>query len=150
MKTKLTDGIACSLKLPRGKSDMIAFDTRRPGLGVRVRVMAGDVVNRTWVVQLRVAGRSQRHDLGSVTATSTKRARELAEEIFAKVRQGINPAKEKRNANAKAAEIFELLARRLSQSRQKAVARAQLRERQTKSRNTLRVAESQANPRDRS
>lgn len=110
MKTKLTDGIACSLKLPRGKTDLIAFDTRRPGLGVRVRVMAGEVVNRTWVVQLRVAGRSQRHDLGPVTATSTKRARELAEEIFAKVRQGIDPAKEKRNANAKAAEVFELLA----------------------------------------
>jgi len=110
MKTNLTDGIACSLKLPRGKTDMIAFDKRRPGLGVRVRVMAGDVVTRHWVVQLRVAGRSQRHDMGPVTATPTKRARELADDIFAKARQGIDPAKEKRDASAKAAEIFEPLA----------------------------------------
>jgi integrase len=110
MKTRLTDGIACSLKLPRGKTDLIAFDNQRPGLGVRVRVMAGGVVNRTWVVQLRVAGRSQRHDLGPVTATPTMRARELADDIFAKARQGIDPAAEKRNASAKAAEVFEPLA----------------------------------------
>jgi integrase len=110
MKTNLTDAIACALKLPPGKTDVIAFDKRRPGLGVRVRLMAGKVVSRTWVVQLRVAGRSQRHDLGPVTATPTKRARDLADDIFAKVRQGIDPAKEKRNASAKAGEVFELLA----------------------------------------
>jgi integrase len=104
---KFTDAAVAALKLPRGKSDAIVFDDRRPGLGVRMRARAeGSLVNRTWVVQFRVNGRTQRHDLGPVTATATKRARELADEYFAKVRRGINPKAEKRAARVNAAETF--------------------------------------------
>jgi integrase len=104
---KFTDAAVAALKLPRGKTDAIIFDDRRPGLGVRMRARAeGSLVNRTWVVQFRVNGRTQRHDLGPVTATATKRARELADEYFAKVRRGINPKAEKRAARVNAAETF--------------------------------------------
>jgi integrase len=103
---KFTDASAAALKLPHGKTDAIVFDDRRPGLGVRVRLMASKVVSRTWVVQLRVAGRTQRHDLGPVTATPPKRARELADDIFGKVRQGVDPKAEKRAARGNAAETF--------------------------------------------
>src|SRR6185437_14244328 len=104
---KFTDSVVTALKLPRGKTDAIIFDDRRPGLGVRLRARAeGTIVNRTWVVQFRVNGRTQRHDLGPVKATATKRARELADEFFAKVRRGINPKAEKRAARSNAAETF--------------------------------------------
>jgi integrase len=92
---RFTDANAAALKLDRGKPDRIEFDDQRPGLGVRVRILAGNRIQRTWVVQLRVAGRSQRHDLGPVTATPARRARELADEIFAKVRKGGDPKAEK-------------------------------------------------------
>jgi integrase len=110
MKIILTDEIARTLKLPHGKTDLIAFDKRRPGLGARVRVMAGGAVKRSWVVQLRVAGRSQRHDLGPVTATPTRRARELADEIFAKARQGHDPKAEKIDKRDENKKTFGLLA----------------------------------------
>jgi len=110
---KFTDANVASLKLPKGRSDLVVFDERRPGLGVRLRAGAdGKWIKRNWLVQLRVNGRSQRHELGPTSATRTKRARELADEIFAKARQGIDPKAEKRDRHIKAAETFGVLAER--------------------------------------
>ena len=110
---KFTDAIVAALKLPKGRTDLVVFDERRPGLGVRLRASAKtEVINRTWVVQCRVNGRSQRHDLGSTAATGTKRARELADEIFAKVRHGVDPKAEKRDRRINAAETFGVLSER--------------------------------------
>lgn len=107
---RFTDASAAALKLPHGKTDLIMFDEQRPGLGVRIRRMAGDRIQRTWVVQLRVNGRTQRHDLGVVTATPTRRARELADEMFAKVRKGADPKAEKINKRDENKKTFALLA----------------------------------------
>ena len=92
---RFTDSGAASLKLAPGKMDQIVFDSRRPGLGVRVRKMANGRIERSWVVQLRVGGISQRHDLGPVTATPTEEARAEANKIFADRAQGRDPKAER-------------------------------------------------------
>jgi integrase len=118
---KFTDASAAALKLERGKTDRIEFDDQRPGLGVRVRVLAGGRLQRSWVVQLRVAGRTQRHDLGPVTATPARRAREQADEIFAKVRKGGDPKAEKTDKRDESKKTFGLLAAEYLAMKQKAL-----------------------------
>ena len=89
-----------TLVLPEGKSEMIVFDEDLSGFGLRIR--AGG--KRTWVYQFKIGDQNRRVTLGSVAALTPLRARETAGELHAMVRLGRDPAGEKTEGRARAAE----------------------------------------------
>jgi len=99
---KLTPAIIRTLKLPPGVTDRVFFDEDLPGFGLRVR--ASGV--HTWMIQYAIARRTRRVVLGQLSALDAGRARALAQTMLAKVRLGGDPAAEKDQAKAAAAETF--------------------------------------------
>ena len=99
---KLTPATIRTLTLPPGVTDKVFFDEDLPGFGLRVR--ASGV--HSWMVQYAVARRTRRIVLGLASALAPSRARAIAETLLAQVRLGRDPAGEKDQAKAKAAETF--------------------------------------------
>ena len=93
--------------LPEGKSEMIVFDEDLSGFGLRIR--AGG--KRTWVYQFKIGDQNRRVTLGSVAALTPLRARETAGELHAMVRLGRDPAGEKTEGRARAAETVAVTVR---------------------------------------
>src|SRR6516162_10785797 len=99
---KLTPATIRTLKLPPGVTDRVFFDEDLPGFGLRVR--ASGV--HTWMIQYAIARRTRRVVLGLASTLAPNRARAVAETMLARVRLGHDPAAEKDQAKAAAAETF--------------------------------------------
>jgi hypothetical protein len=100
---KLTASSIRSFSLPAEKSEAFAWDDDIAGFGVRAR--AGG--SRNYVFQYKLNTKHRRITLGSVTAIDIGRAREIAKDLYARVRLGQDPAGDKAEARTKAAETFE-------------------------------------------
>ncbi len=100
---KLTSRTVESLQLPPGKNEMLVFDERLPGFGIRIR--AGG--KRTWIVQYRVGQKQRRVTLGTTNTLDADKARERAKIALSKVHLGADPQTEKAEARAQAAVTFE-------------------------------------------
>jgi integrase len=90
---------------PQGKSDHIVFDEELSGFGLRYR--SG---RRTWVFQYAFgAGESRvnaRMTLGDYPALPPAKARETAQDLYAKVRLGQHPAADKKVTRNEARNTF--------------------------------------------
>lgn len=96
---KLTQKVIEGLVLREGKSEAIFFDEEIRGYGVRLR--AGG--SRTAIFQYKLGNKQRRMALGPPTA----KTRQIAGELYAKVRLGQDPAGEKLEGRVRAAETFE-------------------------------------------
>jgi integrase len=96
MKLTLTqDAIAKVKRAAAGKSDLIAWDDKTHGFGLRVR---GDSL--VWVFQYKIGDQHRRMKLGTVAEKTCKQARALAEAqrgrvSDAKLGHGVDPAFER-------------------------------------------------------
>jgi integrase len=104
----LTDRTARAEKLPPGKADVILFDDKLPGFGLRIR--AGG--KKSWVAQYRFGAAQRRLNIGSIDQVIAAKARQSAADIFAKVRLGQDPQAERRSEQQKAGDVFEDLGQR--------------------------------------
>jgi len=78
-----------------GERDVVAWDDRLRGFGVRVKPSGV----RSYLIQYRNKhGRSRRLTLGEHGKITAEKARELAERHFAAVKEGRDPAEERRAA----------------------------------------------------
>jgi integrase len=98
---RLTQKAVAALALPAGKSELIVFDDDIP-LGVRLR----DGGAARWVFQYRVGAKQRRMSLGTTAALSAPRAREIAVELYAKVKLGEDPAATKVEERVRAIETM--------------------------------------------
>jgi integrase len=97
----ITESSAAELKLSGGKNDLIRFDAKLPGFGVRVRRLDSGKIARSYVYQYKVGGAHHRTRLGHVGGITAKQARELAQGYAIKLKSGINPAEEQRAMQAR-------------------------------------------------
>jgi integrase len=95
---KFTTASVTALKRPAGKADHVEWSDEMPGLGVRMR---GDA--KTWLVQYRIGLQQRRESLGDVRKVKLEDARKAAQQRFAKVKLGVDPAAEKVKARTAAA-----------------------------------------------
>jgi integrase len=103
---KLTDAVAASAALPARKNDVIHFDSRLQGFGLRLR-RGADGVKKSWVLQYRdLAGKSRRFLIGTIDEMKTAKAREIAADKLAGIRLGNYPHEERRQAKVLALETF--------------------------------------------
>jgi Arm DNA-binding domain len=98
---KLTQKAVAALALPKGKSELIVFDDDIP-LGVRLR----DGGTARWIFQYRVGAKQRRMSLGTTAALSAPRAREIAGELYARVKLGEDPATTKAEERVRAIETM--------------------------------------------
>jgi integrase len=96
-----------STKLLKGKSEHIEWDDKIHGFGLRVR----EGGSRNWIFQYRQGGKQRRISFGSATTLTAQKAREQASKLHAQVKLGQDPAGQKVEARAKAAETFEQILR---------------------------------------
>ena len=99
---KLLRRTIADIELPAGKTEMICFCETLAGFGLRVR--AGGA--RTWIYQYKIGNQHRRITLGNAAALSPARAREMATGMHAMVRLGRDPAGEKTEGRARAAETL--------------------------------------------
>src|SRR6516164_5005877 len=99
---KLTQKTIAALTLAEGKTEAIIFDSDLPGFGIRIR--AGG--SRTWIYQYKIGNQNRRVTLGSLAALTPAQARDTAAEMHAMVRLGRDPAGEKTEGRARAAETM--------------------------------------------
>jgi integrase len=99
---KLTPAIVRSAGIPSGKSEAIFFDDDLPGLGLRVR-QAG---SRSFIFQYKLGTQQRRMALGTATALNVSSVRKIAEKLYARVKLGEDPARDKADAKKQAAETF--------------------------------------------
>jgi integrase len=99
---KLTQKTIVALALPDGRAEAIHFDDDLPGFGLRIR--AGG--SRSFIFQFKVGAQNRRMTLGSATALTTARAREIASELHAQVRLGRDPSAEKAESKIRAGETM--------------------------------------------
>ena len=112
---KLTTTSIRSLTLRRQREKTF-FDVDLPGFGVRVR--SGG--SKSFVVQYKFGARHRRLTLGTISGLDLGKARATAKDLLAAVRLGRDPASEKLEARAEAAETFgALLPRYLARQRAK-------------------------------
>jgi integrase len=104
---KLTQKTVESLTLPEGKAEAIFFDEEIAGFGCRLR--SGG--SRVWIFQFKQGNKQRRMTLGSFPAIRSEPARQIAEKLHAKVRLGQDPAGEKLEGRARAAETLEAMLR---------------------------------------
>jgi hypothetical protein len=84
-----------SLKCPPGTRDMLVFDDKQRGLGVRATAGGG----KTYLAQYTFHGQS-RIPLGPCRAVSLAKAHDAVRAIMGDVAKGIDPAVERKNAIA--------------------------------------------------
>ena len=102
---RLTTQEIARYRPPQGKADHIVFDEELSGFGLRYR--AG---RRTWVFQYAFGtGESRvnaRMTLGEYPALSPAKARDTAQDLYAKVRLGEHPASDKKKSRSEARNTF--------------------------------------------
>jgi len=91
-----------TVTVPSGKSEVITFEDGLPGFGLRVR-SGGSAV---WIFQYRLGSKQRRIALGKASAIDPKDARESASKLYARMKLGDDPASQKTEARAKAAETL--------------------------------------------
>jgi integrase len=96
---RLTDASVAALKVPDGKSEIIAFDDALAGFGVRIR--SGG--SKRFIYQYKLNGTNRRVTFKEV---NVKRARAAAQILAAKVTLGSDPALEKESAYDAAGDTF--------------------------------------------
>jgi len=96
---RLTDSTVAALKVPRGKSEIIAFDDSFPGFAIRVR-RGG---SKRFIYQYKINGSNRRY---TFKEANVKRARAAAQVLAAKVTLGSDPALEKEAAHDAAGDTF--------------------------------------------
>ena len=99
---KLTATTIRALALPPGATDKTFFDSDLGGFGLRMRATG----SHRWIVQYDIGGKTRRVTLGTTALLDVGTARAKAKDLLAAVRLGGDPASEKREARAKAAETF--------------------------------------------
>jgi integrase len=114
---KLTNRVVAALTLNASESERIVWDDDFPGLGVRMR--AGG--SKNWVYQYKIGAKHRRMTLGALSALPLVKAREIAGDLHAKVRLGLDPAAVKAASRLRAAETFEPIARRFLAHKKKSV-----------------------------
>jgi integrase len=96
---RLTDASVAALKVPDGKSEIIAFDDALAGFGVRVR-RGG---SKRFVYQYKLNGTNRRV---TFKEANVKRARAAAQILAAKITLGTDPTLEKEAAHDAAGDTF--------------------------------------------
>jgi integrase len=96
---RLTDSTIAALKVPKGKSEIIAFDDLLPGFGIRIR-RGG---SKRFIYQYKLNGTNRRV---TFKEANVKRARAAAQILAAKVTLGSDPALEKEAAQDAAGDTF--------------------------------------------
>ncbi len=104
---KLDQAAADNLKPPPDKSDLIVFDDKLSGFGLRWRDG-----KRTWIIQYRVGAKQRRKTLGSADKIRAAQAREKARSELADVQLGGDPQAKKTEQRARAAETLGAVAAR--------------------------------------
>src|SRR5262245_42761346 len=99
---RLTQRAVAALTLPANRAELIVFDDDIP-LGVRLRVGG----KPRWLFQYRVGAKQRRISLGTTAAIPAPRARAIAEELYARVKLGEDPAATKAEEQAHASETME-------------------------------------------
>lgn len=105
---KLSDHTIAGLSCPAGRRDMLFFDAKLKGFGVRVT--AGGA--RVFLYQYRIGSKVRRHRLGNWPNVTTAQARKLAEILRGAVQGGADPV-----AETKARQIATLAAERAAKQR---------------------------------
>jgi integrase len=101
LKLELTAKFVASVDLKPGQSDELLWDTKQPGLILRVRRAADGGVLRTWLAQRKRHGKIIRVRLGKASEIAIDLARKAARETLGKIDLGHDPAAERRAAAAK-------------------------------------------------
>jgi integrase len=114
---KLTNRVVAALSLDTSESERIVWDDDISGLGLRLR--AGG--SRNWVFQYKIGAKHRRMTLGALSAVPLVKARELAGDLYAKVRLGEDPAAVKAVSRSRASETFEPIARRFLAHKKKSL-----------------------------
>jgi integrase len=91
----ITDHTARTLPLG-DRSDLVKFDGRLRGFGVRVRMLKDSAIQRRYLYQYKAHGKHHRMDCGAVGDVTATQARAAAQAYADAVRAGKNPAMEKR------------------------------------------------------
>jgi integrase len=104
---KLTAITARTATLPAGKSEIIYFDEAVPGFGLRLRRGGG----RGYVFQYKLGTKQRRMSLGAASARNIGDIRKTAEQLYHRVKLGEDPASDRTQAIAAAAQTFEASAR---------------------------------------
>jgi hypothetical protein len=103
MSMKLTDAVANRALLPKGKTDIVLWDTAETGFGLRLRQTTTGV-SKSWTIMYRDdLGKNCRYNLGPLDHINTARARAMARDKLHGVRHGTMPHLE-RQQREKAAE----------------------------------------------
>jgi integrase len=95
---RLTEGTVSELELPPGKSELIVFDDKLAGFGIRLR--SGG--SRTWIAQYRIGNKQRREKLGTFPNLKANEAREAARRTLNRAGLGYDPQAEKIADRAKA------------------------------------------------
>jgi integrase len=114
----LTDTVARTGVLPKGKTDHIIWDDRLAGFGLRIRKGAKGV-RKLWILQYRDALRdTRRYIIGTVDELGAAKARDTAADLLAGIRLGTYPHAERERERYQAeqerdrnAETFEAIAK---------------------------------------
>lgn len=103
---KLTAKNLTTVAIPKGKAEAIIFDDDVPGFGLRIR----EGGSRSLVFQYKLGAKHHRMALGSIAAVNFADVRKTAEKLYARVKLGHDPAGDKAEARARAADTFEAAA----------------------------------------
>jgi integrase len=91
-----------SAGIPPGKSEKIFFDDDVPGFGLRIR----EGGSRSFIFQYKLGAKQRRYALGTATALNFATTRKTAEQLYARVKLGQDPASDKVQARASAAQTI--------------------------------------------
>jgi integrase len=91
MKTKLTDTVASRATLPAGKTDMIIWDDKLTGFGLRLREASGGLSKRWLVMYKDALNKACKAPLGTTAETTATEAREAARKMLGGIARGIYP-----------------------------------------------------------
>ncbi len=94
---RLTEAYIETLACPAGRRDMMVFDEKQAGLGIRVTASG----RKTFLAQYTHAGARRRIPLGSCAAISLDDAREIVRTIMVEVAKGRDPAAERKQSAAR-------------------------------------------------
>jgi integrase len=99
---RLTAPTIKALKLPKGVNDVVFFDERLPGFGVRLRASGA----KSYLVQYAIAGKTRRFTIGTPAHLDPGKAFDAAKHLLARVRLGLDPVAERDQARTRASETM--------------------------------------------